>query len=116
MCNEGGRTVSDDFRRLKAPRETATLWADAALAALGASSEDGGASGESRTLTLKLLARRGFAYCQLQRFEDAQGDYGKALEIDPHSEQLQKDYAAIGAPPSAMFVRLKTYESAGGKP
>ena len=34
---------------------------------------------------------------QLQRFEDAQGDYGKALEIDPHSEQLQKDYAAIGA-------------------
>ena len=71
--------------------------AGAALAALGASSEDGGASGESRTLTLKLLARRGFAYCQLQRFEDAQGDYGKALEIDPHSEQLQKDYAAIGA-------------------
>ena len=39
MCNEGGRTVSDDFRRLKAPRETATLWADAALAALGRSDD-----------------------------------------------------------------------------
>ena len=24
--------------------------------------------------------------------------------------------SAIGAPPWAMFVRLKTYESAGGKP
>ncbi len=39
MCNEGGRTVSDDFRRLEAPETTATLWADAALLALGRSDD-----------------------------------------------------------------------------
>jgi hypothetical protein len=39
MCNEGGRPISDDFRRLKAPQDKATLWADAALFALGRSDD-----------------------------------------------------------------------------
>ena len=65
--------------------------AGAALAALGA------APGDTRPLTLKLLARRGMALCQLSRYADAKTDYERALAIDPGNAQLQKDLQTIDA-------------------
>ena len=65
--------------------------AGAALAALAA------APGDTQPLTLKLLARRGMALCQLARYEDAKVDYERALAIDPGNAQLQKDLATIAA-------------------
>ena len=65
--------------------------AGAALAALAA------APGDTQPLTLKLLARRGMALCQLARYEDAKIDYERALAIDPGNAQLQKDLATIAA-------------------
>ena len=65
--------------------------AGAALAALAA------APGDTQPLTLKLLARRGMALCQLARYEDAKVDYERALAIDPGNAQLQKDLETIAA-------------------
>jgi len=67
--------------------------ATAALTALAVQPETAG--GEVRALTLKLLARRGVALCQLTRYVDARDDYKRAVELDPESEQLRRDLVMI---------------------
>lgn len=64
--------------------------ASAALAALGASPDDG-----HKPLRLKLLARRGMCLCQLERFAEAKTDYTLAVELDPGNDQLRSDLAMI---------------------
>ena len=72
--------------------------ASAARSARGeAMSPLGAAPGDTRPLTLKLLARRGMALCQLSRYADAKTDYERALAIDPGNAQLQKDLQTIDA-------------------
>ena len=67
--------------------------ATAALTALSVQTEN--EAGDVRALTLKLLARRGVALCQLSRYVDARDDYTRAVELEPTSEQLKRDLAMI---------------------
>lgn len=69
--------------------------ATAALTALGVVGGGEGGEGEVGALTLKLLARRGVALCQLGRYEDARRDYSRAVELQPSNEPLKRDLAMI---------------------
>lgn len=69
--------------------------ATAALTALNVQADTD--AGERRALVLKLLARRGVAFCQQQKFVDARDDYKRAAELDPSSEQLKRDLEMIMA-------------------
>lgn len=71
--------------------------AGAAIAALGTGLLGADKAAEGDALRLKLLARRGMAFCQLTRYEEAAADYAKAVELDPDNESLQNDLALIKA-------------------
>ncbi|KAH9190496.1 hypothetical protein AeNC1_007531 [Aphanomyces euteiches] len=47
-------------------------------------------------LKVKVLVRRGTAYCQLGLYSQAKADYGVALTLHPQNEDLQHDFARIG--------------------
>ncbi|RHZ20358.1 hypothetical protein DYB31_001194 [Aphanomyces astaci] len=47
-------------------------------------------------LKVRVLVRRGTAYCQLGLYSQAKADYGVALTIHPQNEALQLDFGRIG--------------------
>ncbi|KAF0704062.1 hypothetical protein As57867_007417, partial [Aphanomyces stellatus] len=47
-------------------------------------------------LKVRVLVRRGTAYCQLGLYSQAKADYGVALTLHPQNEDLQLDFARIG--------------------
>ena len=46
-------------------------------------------------MKMKVLVRRGSAYCQLGMFGEAKADYGFVLSMSPQQPELQEDFARI---------------------
>nr|CCA15445.1 conserved hypothetical protein [Albugo laibachii Nc14] len=56
-------------------------------------------------LRLKLLTRRGAAYCWLGKFTEAKADYGHALSIDSENHERREDFLQIVAATKAYELK-----------